>query len=98
MWLLILASAAAVATPIWYSEADDDRYMLKYLCLILWGATVMVFFDHLIGFLNEGGCFLELTVEATVLGFVMLIAALILWEAILLLRDPRGILHRKRGG
>jgi hypothetical protein len=35
MWLIILAFAAAIATPIWYSMAEDDRYLFRLLCLIL---------------------------------------------------------------
>jgi peptidoglycan biosynthesis protein MviN/MurJ (putative lipid II flippase) len=96
MWLVILAFAAAIVTPIWYSKAEEDKYMLKLLCLILWGATIMVLVDHVMGFLMEGGEFFELTAEATVLGFVMLTAALIIWEITLLLKDPKGMLYKKK--
>jgi len=96
MWLIILAFAAAIATPIWYSKAEEDKCMLKLLCLILWGATIMVLVDHVMGFLMEGGEFLELTVDATVLGFAMLTAALVIWEIVLLLKDPKGILYKKK--
>ncbi|MEM0007894.1 MAG: hypothetical protein QXU46_07165 [Candidatus Bathyarchaeia archaeon] len=96
MWLIILSFAAAVATPIWYAKAEEDKYMLRLLCLILWGATIMVFVDHVMGFLMEGGEFFELTAEATVLGLVMLTAALVVWEIALLLKDPKGILYKKK--
>jgi hypothetical protein len=97
MWLLILAFAAAIITPLWYSMADDDRYMLRLLCLILWGATIMAFIDRVVGYLMKGGEFMELTPEAAALGFTMLLAALIIWEIILLVKDPRGILRKGRG-
>ncbi|MEM3578483.1 MAG: hypothetical protein QXX51_08605 [Candidatus Bathyarchaeia archaeon] len=96
MWLIILSFAAAIATPIWYAKAEEDKYMLRLLCLILWGATIMVFVDHVMGFLMEGGEFFELTAEATVLGLVMLTAALVVWEIALLLKDPKGILYKKK--
>ncbi|MCR6691241.1 MAG: hypothetical protein HA488_00825 [Candidatus Verstraetearchaeota archaeon] len=96
MWLIILAFAAAIVTPLWYSMADDDKYLLKVLCLILWGATIMVFVDHVYGFLTEGGEFLEMTLDATLLGFTMLIFALIIWEIVLLLKDPKGVLYGRR--
>ncbi|MGB9853682.1 MAG: hypothetical protein ACPLRY_02605 [Candidatus Bathyarchaeales archaeon] len=96
MWLIILAFAAAIVTPIWYAKADEDKHLLKLLCLILWGATIMVFVDHLTGFLMEGGEFFELTPEATVLGFTMLTAALVTWECVLLLKDPKGVLYKKK--
>jgi len=96
MWLIILAFAAAIATPIWYSMAEDDKYLLRLLCLILWGATIMVFVDHVMGYLMEGGEFLELTLDATVLGFAMLTAALVIWEVILILKDPKKVLHKRK--
>jgi hypothetical protein len=96
MWLIILAFAAAIATPIWYNMAEEDRYLLRLLCLILWGATIMVFVDHVMGFLMEGGEFLELTLDATVLGFAMLIAALVIWEIVLILKDPKKVLYKKK--
>ena len=96
MWLIILAFAAAIATPIWYSMAEDDKYLLRLLCLILWGATIMVFVDHVMGYLMEGGEFLELTLDATVLGFVMLTAALVIWEVILILKDPKKVLYKRK--
>jgi len=98
MWLIILAFAAAIATPLWYRMAEDDKYLLKLLCLILWGVTIMVFVDHLMSFLRKGGEFLEMTPEATVLGFVMLIVALIIWEIVLILKDPKGVIYRRKSG
>jgi O-antigen/teichoic acid export membrane protein len=96
MWLIILAFAAAIATPIWYSMAEDDKYLLRLLCLILWGATIMVFVDHVMGYLMEGGEFLELRLDATVLGFAMLTAALVIWEIILILKDPKKVLYKRK--
>jgi len=96
MWLIILAFAAAIVTPIWYSMAEEDKYLLRLLCLILWGATIMVFVDHAMGFLMEGGEFLELTLDATVLGFAMLTVALVIWEIVLLLKDPKKVLYKKK--
>lgn len=96
MWLIILAFAAAIVTSLWYSMADNDRYMLRLLCLLLWGATIMVLIDRVMGYLMEGGEFLEMTPEAVALGFMMLLAALIIWEIALLIKDPKGVLHKRR--
>jgi hypothetical protein len=62
-----------------------------------WGATIMVFVDHVTGYLMEGREFLELTLDATVLGFAMLTAALIVWEVILILKDPKKVLYKRKG-
>lgn len=97
MWLVVLAMAAALSTAMWYPKAEKDVYMFKILSLILWGATIMVFVDHVMGYLMEGGEFFELSAEATVLGFVLLIAALIIWEIVLLIKDPKGVLYKRKG-
>lgn len=96
MWLIILSFGATIATALWYSKAEDDKYMLKLLSLILWGATIMVFVDHVMGYLMEGGGFIEMTADAAVLGVALLIVALVIWEVALLLKDPKGVLYRKR--
>lgn len=94
MWLIMLTLAAVIVTMIWYSKAEEDKYMLKLLCLMLWGATIMVFVDHVMGFLIKGEEFFELTADAVVLGFVMLIAALVAWGIALLLKDLKGVLYK----
>ncbi|MEM2994704.1 MAG: hypothetical protein QXI91_01630 [Candidatus Bathyarchaeia archaeon] len=96
MWLLILAFSSAIATAIWYSKAENDKCMFRLLCLILWGATIMVFVDHTMGYLMEGGEFLELTTDATVLGVALLTTALAVWEIALLIKDPKGMLYKKK--
>lgn len=96
MWLVILAMAAAISTAVWYSKAEKDVYMLKLLSLILWGATIMVFVDHVMGYLAEGGEFIEMSAEATVLGFVLLTTALVVWEIVLLVKDPKAVLYKRK--
>ncbi|MCD6571662.1 MAG: hypothetical protein J7K62_00110 [Thermoplasmata archaeon] len=89
MWLVIVSLAAAIITAIWYA-VDDGKYKLGFLSLILWGTTIMVFVDHLLGFLSEGGEFFETTGDAALLGIVLVIIAFIIWEIVLLIQDPKG--------
>jgi len=97
MWLIILSFAATIATAIWYTQAEDDKYQLKLLSLILWGTSIMVLVDHIIPFIVEGGGeFFEVTPEAIVLSSVMLIVALAVWEGVLLLKDPKGVIFKKK--
>ncbi len=93
MWLVILAFAAAIVTAIWYAK-DDGQYKLGLLSMILWGATIMVFVDHTLGYLMEGGEYLEVSIDATILGIVLVIVALIIWEIVLLIEDPKGKLRK----
>jgi hypothetical protein len=96
MWLVILAFSATVTTAMWYSKAEDDKYMLRFLSLILWGASIMVFVDHVMGYMMEGGEFFEMTTEATVLGITLLTAGLMVWEIGLLLKDPKGVFYKRK--
>jgi len=98
MWLIVTSLAAVITTAIWYIKAPEDKYKLGFLSLIFWGATLMWFVDHLMGYLMEGGAFLEVNLGATILGLVVIIVALIIWEIALLRDDPKGVLKRiKRG-
>ncbi|RLF48668.1 MAG: hypothetical protein DRN20_04070 [Thermoplasmata archaeon] len=92
MWLVILAFTTAVVTALWY--AGDDKYKLGTLCLILWGATIMVFVDHLLGYLIEGGEFLEVSADAALLGVVLVTVALLIWEFYLIVKDPKSRLKK----
>ncbi len=97
MWLIILAFAAAIATAIWYTQAENDKYLLKFLSLILWGTTIMVLVDHVVPFIMEGGGeFFDASPEATVLSGVMLVVGLAVWEGALLLKDPKGVIFKRK--
>jgi len=91
MWLVTTLIAAIAVTAIWYVK--PKIYKLDILSLMLWGTSIMILVDHIIGY--EGGAFLELETEglitnATILGIVMLIPILVLWEIILITSKPKG--------
>jgi hypothetical protein len=97
MWLIVLAFAATIATAIWYTQAENDKYLLKYLSLIFWGTTIMVLVDHVVPYLMEGdGEFFEVSTEATVLSGIMVVVGLAVWEGILLIKDPKRVLFKRR--
>lgn len=96
MWLVILLFSATISTALWYTKAEDDKYMLKFLSLVFWGASLMAFVDRLIGYLTEGGEFLEITLESTILGFVLVVTGLMIWEIVLLVKDPKQVIRKKK--
>lgn len=84
MWLIVTAGAAICATAAWYlltvrSRSHGDRLRLSFLCLMLWGATIMWLVDHLWTYLVEGGPFLELSPDAALLGLSVLGLAIAIW-------------------
>ena len=79
MYLVITAAAAIITTIIWYVNAPKDKYKLSTLCFIYWGATLMWFVDHVMEYLTEVGEFVEITLDATLLGVTVIICGLLVW-------------------
>ena len=81
MWLITTLIAAIGATAFWM--VSPKKYKLGFLSLMLWGASIMILVDHILGY--EGGEFINMATEGmitngTVLGIAMLIPILIIWE------------------
>jgi hypothetical protein len=81
MWLLTSFAAAIIVTGIW--AYAPKKYRLSSLALMLWGLSLMVLVDHVLGY--EGGPFIEMEADGligdgTVLGFAMLLPVFIVWE------------------
>ena len=90
MWLVTTLIAAVIVTALWYVK--PKIYKLDVLSLMLWGTSIMILVDHILGY--EGGEFLDMTTEGlitngVVLGIVMLIPILILWEILLITSKPK---------
>jgi len=90
MWLIMTALAAVITTAIWYINAPNDKYKVGILSLFFWGATLMWLVDHVMAYLTEGGEFFEINLDATLLGISVIILALLVWEIVLLISDPKG--------
>jgi len=80
MWLITTILTAAIITALWY--VFPKIYKLDVLALMLWGTSVMILVDHILGY--EGGSFVEIETDglitnATALGIIMLIPIFILW-------------------
>ncbi len=89
MWLLVMLFLAIFSTMAWYMWDRGSEYRLDILSLISWGTVIMVFADHLMGYIEEGE-FLDMSLDALVLGLFMASFALMIWLAVLLIKDPQG--------
>lgn len=99
MWL-ITSFLAATAVCIWAENLK--AYHLDWLCLMLWGLSLMVLVDHSIGFVLEGGEFIEVMTEGyiesgTLLGVAMLIPIFIVWGAVVLISKGKRETIKKTG-
>ncbi len=83
MWFITTFIAAVVATAA-LLLVKNKKYKLNLLVLMLWGTFTMVLVDHVLGFLAEGGEFIEFTTDGlisngTMLGIAMLVPIVIVW-------------------
>ncbi|MBP9760459.1 MAG: hypothetical protein KBD24_03810 [Candidatus Pacebacteria bacterium] len=90
MWLLTSFVAAVLATALAYYF--KSKHKLGFLSLMLWGGTVMILTDHILGY--EGGAFLEIQTEglitsSTMLGLAMLVPVLLVWGISMLMPKLR---------
>ncbi len=89
MWLIAITSLAVISTVLWYIIKDSHLYRLDFLALISWGTSLMVFADHLMGYIEEGE-FFDLSTNAMFLSVILVLFALFLWMLSLIIRDPLG--------
>ena len=95
MTLLITVFAAIISTVIWYRKLPDRSMQLGTLCLMFWGASIMWLVDAIVEYSELGaGFFMQDGPEMLndmYLGFSVVALGLIIWLAILLIKDPRGV-------
>lgn len=93
MWLVVITLAAVVVTAVWYlNDKARTYYKVGLLNLMLWGTAIMVFVDHMMGYLDEGGDFIETTTEAMLLSVTLILTVLIIWGLIVMLKNPKRLL------
>ena len=85
MWLITSFIAAIAVTALWIFA--PKKYQLEFLGLMLWGLSIMLLVDHIMGY--DDGAFLEmetngLITNGVVLGIVMLIPIFVIWEIYLI--------------
>ncbi|MEM4347875.1 MAG: hypothetical protein QW802_04750 [Candidatus Altiarchaeota archaeon] len=89
MWLVTTLTFAIIVTLLWFK---NRKYKLDFLALMLWGATIMIFTDHILGY--EGGDFIEIETEglitnAGMLGILMLLPLIIIWAILLYIEGKK---------
>ena len=100
MTLLITVLAAAVSTILWYRNAPKSEMRLGILCLMYWGASLMWLVDAIFEFVELGSAYFRpaLTDMANdaFLGLSAVALGLVIWLAILLIKDPKGVIRKTR--
>jgi len=90
MWLITTLIASLIVTLL--SLFFKNKYKLGFFSLMLWGATIMITVDHILGY--EGGKFIETETDGIInsgflLGMVMLIPVFFIWSMSILFLKPK---------
>lgn len=98
MTLLTTVFAAIICTILWYQRAPKDDYKLSILCFMFWGASLMWFVDAIFEYAELHSEFFTPALEDMIndfyLGLSVVALGLVSWLAILLIKDPKGIVKQ----
>ena len=100
MTLLVTVFAAIVVTLVWYRHAPEDDMKVSVLCWMFWGASLMWLVDAVFEFVELRAAYFTPepadVLNDFCLGLAVIALALVVWLVILLVRDPRGVLFKKK--
>lgn len=97
MTLLTTVFAAVICTAIWYKGAPESEMKVGILCWMYWGASLMWFVDAIFEYEELGSEFfapapLEM-LNDFYLGLSVVALGLVIWLAVLLIKDPKGVVR-----
>lgn len=96
MTLLIAVFAAIITTVLWYKNAPQNEMKLGILCAMFWGASLMWLVDAIYAYIESGVDFFSPTPDIMIndlfLGLSAVAFACVIWLAIVLFCDPRGVI------
>lgn len=95
MTLLITVFAAVIATVVWYRCEERRELRLGVLCWLFWGASLMWLADAIFEYAELGAAYFTPAgadmLNDTFLGLSVAALALVIWVAVLLIKDPKGV-------
>lgn len=99
MTLLITITAAVIATIIWYTNENRDKFKLATLSFIYWGASLMWFMDFVFEYAElKADYFVQEIpdiINDSLLGITVVVIGLAVWTAIVLIKDPKDVFKKK---
>lgn len=98
MTLLITVFAAIISTIVWYIK-EDNTMKIGTLCLMYWGASLMWLVDAVVEYIEMGAQYFTPAITDMIndayLGISVVALGLIIWLAVLLVKDPKGIIKTR---
>lgn len=102
MTLLVCIFAAIITTVIWYKKLPDKKMMLGFLSLMYWGAALMWTVDAVFEYIKLKAAFFTPSagdmLNDLYLGLCVSALGLVIWLAVLLIKDPKGVMKKAIGG
>lgn len=96
MTLLISAFSAIIATVVWYFNKRRRELRLSVPCFLFWGSTIMWFVDAVFEYAELGADYFTPAfsdmVNDSFLGLSVVAIGLIIWLAVLIIKDPDGVI------
>ncbi len=96
MTLLITVFAAVTVTALWYRK-NDEKMMLGVLCWMFWGASLMWLVDAVFEYAELKAEYFAPApgdlLNDLYLGLSVIALAMIIWIAVLLIKDPKGVVR-----
>jgi hypothetical protein len=97
MTLLTTVFAAVICTAIWYQSETARSMKVGTLCWMFWGASMMWLGDAIFEYAELHEEYFAPAAEDMLndlfLGLSVIALALVIWIVILLVKDPKGVVH-----
>lgn len=97
MTLLITFIAAVVSTVIWYTSENARKMKAGLLCYMYWGASLMWLVDAVFEYSELGADYFVPAaadmLNDAFLGVCAVVLGIIVWTAVLLIKDPCNIIR-----
>ena len=97
MCLILTAIAAVISTAVWYASEKMREMKISVLCWLFWGAAIMWLVDLVFEYAEEGAKVFEPAfadvLNDSLLGLAVITLALVIWVAVLLISDPKGVVR-----
>lgn len=95
MTLLITLIAAITATIVWYNSSKARTLKCGILCYMYWGASLMWLVDAIAEYFEIGADYFSPAqtdmLNDLFLGLSAVTLGLVVWIAVILLTDPKGV-------
>ncbi len=95
MTLLITVFAAVISTVLWYRNAPDSQMKIGILCWMYWGASLMWLVDAVFEYAELHAAYFTPApadlLNDLFLGLSVVALGLVIWLAVLLVKDPKGV-------